>query len=63
MARRLEKWKKQGLILNYKTRAKRLGKFHYKMQIDLDLNQEQATNILDDFLLEKLKNLRRWFNV
>jgi hypothetical protein len=62
LARRLEKWKQQGLILDYKARTKRLGKFHYKTQIDLDLNFNQAVYILGD-LSSKLKKVRRWFNV
>ena len=62
LARRLKKWKQQGLILDYKTRTKRLGKFHYKTQIDLDLNSDQAVHIFGD-LSNKLKRVRRWFNV
>ena len=62
LARRLKRWKQQGLILDYKTRTKRLGKFHYKTQIDLDLNSDQAVHILGD-LSNKLKRVRRWFNV
>jgi hypothetical protein len=61
LAQRLKKWKQQGLILDYKTRTKRLGKFHYKTQIDLNLNSNQAVHILGD-LFNKLKKVRRWFN-
>ncbi|MCW4044189.1 MAG: hypothetical protein NWE94_01565 [Candidatus Bathyarchaeota archaeon] len=57
VAQRLDKWKRQELILGFKTRTKRLGKFHYKTQIDMDMNGEQAARVLDD-LARKLKKSR-----
>ena len=60
LTRRLGELKKQGLILDYKTRTKRIGKFHYKIQIDLDLSQKQAKHFLDDLLSNRLKSVRRW---
>ncbi|HEX9862470.1 MAG TPA: hypothetical protein VGB11_04205, partial [Candidatus Bathyarchaeia archaeon] len=57
LSQRLEKWKQQKLILDYKTRTKRLGKFHYKTQIDLDLNADQTAYILDEWA-KKLKKAR-----
>ena len=57
----LKKWKQQNLILSYKTRTKRLGKFHYKTRIDVNLNSEQTAYILDK-LTNKLKNARRWLS-
>ena len=51
---RLEKWKQDNRILAYKTRTKRLGKFHYKTQIDMELSSDQAAFILDK-LTKKLK--------
>jgi hypothetical protein len=63
LARLLKRWKQQGLILGYRTRTRRLGKFHYKTQVDLELSQKQAVDLLDDLLLSKLKSVRRWFNV
>jgi len=56
----LKKWKQQNFILSYKTRTKRLGKFHYKTRINVDLNSEQTAYILDKST-NKLKNTRRWF--
>jgi hypothetical protein len=56
-----KKWKQQNLIVSCKTRTKRLGKFHYKTQIDVDLSSEQTAYILDK-LTDKLKNARRWFS-
>jgi hypothetical protein len=57
----LKKWKQQNLLLDYKTRTRRIGKFHYKTQIDVDLNSNQTAYILDDWT-NKLKKARRWFN-
>jgi hypothetical protein len=53
----LKKWKQQNLLLDYKTRTRRLGKFHYKTQIDVDLNSNQTAYILDDWT-NKIKKLR-----
>jgi hypothetical protein len=53
----LKKWQQQNLILEYKTRTRRLGKFHYKTQIDVELNSRQTAYILDDWA-KKIKKLR-----
>ena len=63
LTRTLKEWKKQGLISKFKTRTRRLGKFHYKIEIDLDLTSKQALHVLDDLLPNQLKSIRRWFNV
>ncbi len=63
LARTLKEWKRRGLISRFETRTRRLGKFHYKIEIDLDLSSKQALNVLDDLLSNQLKNVRRWFNV
>jgi hypothetical protein len=47
----------QMVILDYGTRTKRLGKFHYKTQIDLDLSADQTAHILDDWA-KKLKKVK-----
>ena len=60
LTRRLSELKRQGLILDYKTRTRRIGKFCYKIQIDLDLSQKQAKHFLDDLLSNRLKSVRRW---
>ena len=63
LGRRLNDWKQKGLISEYKTRTRRLGKFHYKIEVDLDVNSRQAIHVLDDLLPNQLKGLRRWFDV
>jgi len=54
---RLKKWKRQELILNYKTRTKRIGKFHYKTWVDIDLSSDQTAYFLEDWH-NKLKKIR-----
>lgn len=44
--KRLKNLKQQGVILDYKTKTRRLGKLHYKIAVDVDLTQEQMTLIL-----------------
>jgi hypothetical protein len=61
--RTLKEWKKQGLISEYKAKTRRLGKFHYKIEINFDLTSNQALHVLDDLLLNQLESERRWVNV
>ena len=42
--RKLGEWKNQGLITDYEARSRRLGKYHYKVAVDLELTKEQAKN-------------------
>jgi hypothetical protein len=63
LGRKLGQWKNEGLISDYKTHTQRLGKFHYNVQLDLDLNSKQAKHVLENFLPEQTRNLRRWANV
>ncbi len=49
----------QGLISDYRASTKRLGKFHYKVELDLGLTGEQAFYVIDDLLPRQLKHLRR----
>jgi hypothetical protein len=46
IGRYLRNWKNRNLILDYKIRTRRLGKFHYKIIVDLDLTPKQAGRIL-----------------
>ena len=63
LSRRLKELKNQGLVSRFKARTRRLGKFHYKIEIDLDLSSLQASHLLHDFLPNQLSILRRWVNV
>lgn len=44
--KRLKSLKQRGVILDYKTKTRRLGKLHYKIAVDVDLTQEQVGLIL-----------------
>ena len=46
LGRKLKEWKNKQLIHDYKTKTKRIGKFHYKIDMDLDLTPEQAKSML-----------------
>jgi hypothetical protein len=60
--RTLHGWQQQGLIDGYKTRTKRLGKFHYKVIVDLDVNEAQAHHFFAHVLPKQSKTLGRWLN-
>ncbi len=59
ISRRLDTMHQQGLISDYRASTKRLGKFHYKVELDLGLTGEQAFYVIDDLLPKQLKHLRR----
>ncbi len=50
LGRRLNNWKNNNLILDYNVSAKRLGKFHYRVFVDLDLTPKQADRMLKEKL-------------
>jgi len=58
LRRRLAEWEEEGLIAGSKTKMKRIGKFHYKIEVELDLTQKQANLMLrgnDDSNTRKLR--------
>jgi hypothetical protein len=57
--RKLKEWKNKGLIDGYKTKTRRISKFRYKIEVDLDLAQKQANWILRDTLIRILRRIRR----
>ena len=50
VSQRLKEWQKQGRVSEFETKTRRLGKFHYKIEVDLDLTSEQSRRVLDDLL-------------
>ena len=56
LERRLNKWQKQGFLDEYKVKTKRLGKFHYKIEVDLDLTKKQLDTV---FSITQKKLVRR----
>jgi hypothetical protein len=63
LRRKLNELKEEGLISDYKSRTRRLGKFHYRIEIHLDVTSRQVQHILNDLLPDQLKSVRRWINV
>jgi hypothetical protein len=59
LRRRLRGWKDRGLIDDYRVKTKRIGKFHYKVEVDLDLTSKQADWMLRDALVRIVKRVRR----
>jgi hypothetical protein len=55
----LKKYKKQGLISEYRTKTKRLGKWHYKIEVYLDASPRQFIIILKGLSYEIRKLVRR----
>jgi len=62
MNQQLHKFRQTGAIGEYKTKTKRLGKFHYRIEIDLDLTGMQAVHLLTNLFPKQLSGFRRWFN-
>ncbi len=60
--RQMVKFKSSGVIGNYKTVTKRLSKFHYRIQIELDLTGLQTVHLLNYLFPNQLNGVRRWFH-
>ena len=62
MNQQLHRFKEAGAIGDYKTHTKRLGKYHYSIEIDLDLTGMQAIHLLGNLFPKQLSRFRRWFH-
>ena len=62
MNQQLHRFKEIGAIGDYKTHTKRLGKYHYRIEIDLDLTGMQAIHLLGNLFPSQFKRFRRWFH-
>ena len=62
MNRQLRRFKERGAIGDYKTRTKRLGKYHYRIEINLDLTGMQAVHLLSNLFPSQFNRFRRWFH-
>jgi hypothetical protein len=62
MNQQLHRFKESRLIGDYKTHTKRLGKYHYRIEIDLDLTGMQAIHLLGNLFPKQLSRFRRWFH-
>ncbi len=59
LGRRLKNWKDRGIIDDYKVNTRRTGKFHYKIEVNLELSPQQAKWILRDTLIRTLRRFGR----
>ena len=62
MNQQLRRFKERGAIGNYKTKTKRLGKYHYRIEVNLDLTGRQAIHLLSNLFPSQFNRLRRWFH-
>ncbi len=62
MNRELHRFKEAGAIDNYKAHTKRLGKYHYRITMDLDLTGKQAVHLLGNLFPKRFSRFRRWFH-
>jgi hypothetical protein len=62
MNQQLHRFREAGTIGNYKTHTKRLGRYHYRIQISLDLTGKQAVHLLANLFPRQLNRFRRWFH-
>jgi hypothetical protein len=58
----LHRFRNAEVIGKYKARTKRLGKFHYRIEIDLELTGNQAAHFLANLFPQQLSRYRRWFH-
>jgi len=58
----LHRFRDTEVIGKYKTHTKRLGKFHYRIEIDLELTGKQAVHLLSNLFPQQLYRYRRWFH-
>jgi hypothetical protein len=62
MNRQLHRFKENGSIGDYKTRTRRLGRFHYRVEVVLDVSGLQAVHLLGNLFPSQLSRFRRWFH-
>lgn len=62
MNQQMHRFKEAGAIENYKTKTKRLAKYHYITEVDLDLTGMQAIHLLGNMFPGQFNRFRRWFH-
>jgi hypothetical protein len=62
MNQQLHRFKEGGVIGDYKAHTKRLGKFHYRIDLVLDVTGVQAVHLLANLFPNQLSFFRRWFH-
>jgi hypothetical protein len=62
MNQQLHRFKEGGAIGDYKTHTKRLGKYHYRIELDLEVTGMQTIHLLGNLFPNQLSRFRRWFH-
>jgi hypothetical protein len=62
MNQQLHRFHEGGIIGHYKAHTKRLGKYHYRIELDLELTGMQAVHLLGNLFPKQLSGLGRWFH-
>ena len=62
MNQQLHRYKEGGIVSRYKTHTKRLGRYHYRIEICLDLTDRQAVHLAGNLFPKQLNSFRRWFH-
>jgi hypothetical protein len=55
LVRYLRVWEQQGIVSDYRAHTRRLGKFHYKVEIEAEVTAKQAHYILTHKLPKRLQ--------
>ena len=56
--RQLELYKQEGLLAAYKTKVRRRGKWHYRIEVSLDLTSIQAARVIR-VIVQQVRGLGR----
>ncbi len=62
MHEQLHRYRDGGIISDYKTHTKRLGKYHYRIEMDLEVTDRQAVHLLANIFPKQLSKYGRWFH-
>ncbi len=62
MHQQLHRYRDGGIISDYKTHTKRLGKYHYRIEVDLDVTDMQALHLLANVFPKQFSRYGRWFH-
>ncbi len=58
----LHRYRDGGIISDYKTHTRRLGKYHYRIEVDLEVTGMQAAHLLANIFPKQLSRYGRWFH-
>jgi len=62
MNQQLHRYREGGVVGGYKVHTKRLGRYHYRIEMDLELTGMQAMHLLGNVFPKQLSRYGRWFH-